>query len=126
MHEGEKISYEWTLNKACKLGDQKVIKELTAIAPYSETDGSGPLDMFGIERTWSIVFDGPIQGRKSYSTLDNTEKVSPDYSETDFTAIDQGCAFVWFENSALMIYVEELERFLQHLVQDALQLAVAR
>ena len=85
MHEGEKISYEWTLNEARKWGDQKVIKELTAIAPYSETDGSGPLDMFGIERKWSIVFGGPIQGRKSYNTLENTEKISPDYSETDFT-----------------------------------------
>ncbi len=85
MHEGEKISYEWTLNEARKWGDQKVIKELTAIAPYSETDGSGPLDMFGIERKWLIVFGGPIQGRKSHNTLENTEKISPDYSETDFT-----------------------------------------
>jgi len=45
--------------------------------------------MFGIERKWSIVFGGPIQGRKSYNTLENTEKISPDYSETDFTvAVD--------------------------------------
>jgi pimeloyl-ACP methyl ester carboxylesterase len=34
--------------------------------------------------------------------------------------------FVWFENSAHMIYEEEPGRFLVHLVQDALPLAARR
>jgi pimeloyl-ACP methyl ester carboxylesterase len=180
MHEGEKISYEWTLNEARKAGNQQAINELTAIAPYPETDGSVPLDKLGTERKWSIIFGGLIHGRKSYDTLENTEKISPDYTETDFKAIDQGSAFtlpkllpdlmsgdftkvkklncpvlmfagrydyttpsvlvkrwfdgveapskrfVWFENSAHMIYEEEPGRFLVHLVQDALPLAAAQ
>jgi pimeloyl-ACP methyl ester carboxylesterase len=180
MHEGEKISYEWTLNEARKAGNQQAIKELTTIAPYPETNGSVPLDKLGTERKWSIVFGGLIHGRQSYNTLENTEKISPDYSETDFKAIDQGSAFtlpkllpdlisgdftnvktlgcpvlvfagrydyttpsvlvkrwfdsvrapnkrfVWFENSAHMIYEEEPGRFLVHLVEDALPLAAGR
>ena len=179
MHAGEKISYEWTLNEARRAGDQEANKELTAIAPYPEADGSVPLAKLGIERKWSIVFGGLIHGRKSYETLENTERISPDYSEADFKAIDQGSAFtlpklladlmaadftklkklgcpvllfagrydyttpsavvkswfdkvqapskrfVWFENSAHMIYEEEPGRFLVHLVEDALPLAAA-
>jgi pimeloyl-ACP methyl ester carboxylesterase len=180
MHEGEKISYEWTLGAARKAGNQQAISELTAIAPYPETDGSVPLNKLGTERKWSIVFGGLIHGRQSYATLENTETISPDYSETDFKAIDQGSAFtlpkllpdlmsadftkvkkmncpvlmfagrydytvpsvlvkrwfdqlqapskrfVWFENSAHMIYEEEPGRFLVHLVHDALPLAEER
>jgi pimeloyl-ACP methyl ester carboxylesterase len=180
MHEGEKISYEWTLNEARKAGNQQAINELTAIAPYPETDGSVPLDKLGTERKWSIIFGGLIHGRKSYDTLENTEKISPDYTETDFKAIDQGSAFtlpkllpdlmsgdftkvkklncpvlmfagrydyttpsvlvkrwfdgveapskrfVWFENSAHMIYEEEPGRFFVDMVQDALPLAAAQ
>jgi pimeloyl-ACP methyl ester carboxylesterase len=177
MQEGEKISYEWTLNEARKSVNQQAIKELTAIAPYPEKNGSVPLDKLGAERKWSIYFGGLIHGRKSYDTLENTETISPDYSETDFKAIDQGSAFtlpkllpdmmsadftkvkklncpvvmfagrhdyttpsalvkrwfdqvqapskrfVWFENSAHMLYEEEPGRFLVHLVQDARPLA---
>jgi pimeloyl-ACP methyl ester carboxylesterase len=180
MREGEKISFEWTLSEARKAGNQQAINALTSIAPYPEADGSVPLDKLGTERKWSIVFGGLIHGRKSYDTLENTETISPDYSETDFKAIDQGSAFtlpkllpylisadftkvrkldcpvlmfagrydytvpsvlvkrwfdqvqapskrfVWFENSAHMIYEEEPGRFLVHLVQDALPLAAAR
>lgn len=93
MHAGEKSSYEWTLNEARKAGDQQAIKELTAIAPYPDADGSVPLAKLGIERKWSIVFGALIHGRKSYDTLENTERISPDYSEADFKAIDQGSAF---------------------------------
>jgi pimeloyl-ACP methyl ester carboxylesterase len=180
MREGEKIGYEWTLNEAHKAGNQQAIKELNAIAPYPETDGSMPLDKISTERKWSIFFGGLIHGRKSYETLVYTETISPDYSEADFNAINQGSAFtlpkllpglmssdftqlkklscpvlmfagrydytipsslvkrwfdqvrapskrfVWFENSAHMIYEEEPGRFLVHLVEDALPLAATR
>jgi pimeloyl-ACP methyl ester carboxylesterase len=177
MREGEKFSYEWTLNEARKVGNQQAIKELTGIAPYPETNGSVPLDKLGTERKWSVAFGALIHGRNSYDTLENTERISPDYSESDFKSIDQGSAFtlpkllpdlisadftnvkklncpvlmfagrydyttpsalvkrwfdkvqapskrfVWFENSAHMIYEEEPGRFLVHLVQDARPLA---
>ena len=179
MRAGEEISYEWTLGASRRAGNTQAIKELTAIAPYPEPDGSVPLAKLAIERKWSIAFGGLIHGRASYATLEHTETISPDYSEADFKAIDQGSAFslpkllpdlmstsfaglrtlrcpvlmfagrydyttpsvlvkrwfdtvqapskrfVWFENSAHMIYEEEPGRFLVHLVHDALPLAGA-
>jgi pimeloyl-ACP methyl ester carboxylesterase len=93
MKKAEKLGYDWTLAQARKAGNAKAVQELTAIAPYPEADGSVPLDKLGTERKWSIAFGGLIHGRSSYDTLENTEKISPDYSEADFKAIDQGSAF---------------------------------
>lgn len=93
MKQGEKVSYDWTLAQARKAGNAEAVKELTAIAPYPEADGSVPLDKLGTERKWSIVFGGLIHGRSSYDPLENTEKISPDYSWADYKAIDQGSAF---------------------------------
>lgn len=93
MKKGETLGYDWTLAQARKAGNEQAVKELTAIAPYPEADGSVPLDKLGTERKWSIVFGGLIHGRSSYDTLENTEKISPDYSAADYKAIDQGSAF---------------------------------
>ena len=93
MRRGETIGYEWTLNEARRTGNQQAYAELTAIAPYPGEDGSVPLGKLGIERKWSIAFGGLIHGRSSYDTLENTERISPDYSDADFKAIDQGSAF---------------------------------
>ena len=177
MQRGEKLSYDWTLAQAKKAGNDKAVQELTAIAPYPEADGAIPLDKLGTERKWSIVYGGLIHGRQAYDTLENTERISPDYSEADFKAIDEGSGFtlpkllpdlisadftkltklgcplvffagrydyttpsplmeswfaklqapkkkfVWFEQSAHMVYEEEPGRFLIHLVEDVLPLS---
>jgi len=94
MKEGEKLSYDWTLAQARKAGDDEAIKELTALAPYPAADGSVAIDKLGTERKWSIHFGALIHGRSSYDTLENAEKISPDYSAADFKAIDQGSGFV--------------------------------
>jgi pimeloyl-ACP methyl ester carboxylesterase len=126
-----------------------------------------------------VHYGGLTYGRDSYDFWENAEKISPDYSETDFKAIDAGSAFslpkllpemaaidftkltrlgcpvlifagrhdyttpsepvqrwfdrlaapskrwVWFENSAHMIWAEEPGRVLVNLVQFALPFAAA-
>ena len=155
------------------------MRELTAIAPYPEPDGTLPLDKIDTERKWSVHFGGLTHGRRTYDVWENAERLSPDYSEVDFKAIDAGSGFsfltllpqlaatdftgltrlrcplvifagrydyttpsepvrrwydalsapskrfVWFENSAHMMYEEEPGRVLVHLVRDALPFAVA-
>jgi len=177
MREGERIAYEWVLNTARKAGDGQAVKELEAIAPYPERNGALPLEKINVERKWSVRYGGLTYRRNSYDYWENAEKLSPDYSESDFKAIDAGSAFslprllpemaavdftkltrlgcpilmfagrhdyttpselvqrwfdhleapskhwVWFENSAHMIYAEEPGRVLVHLVQDALPFA---
>jgi len=174
VREGERIDYDWVLNTARKAGDDQAMKELEGIAPYPEPNGSLPLEKMNVERKWSVHYGGLTHGRHSYDYWENAEKLSPDYSDTDFKAIDAGSAFslpkllpdmavtdlssltrlgcpllifagrydyttpsepvrrwferieapskrwVWFENSAHMMYAEEPGRVLMHLVQDAL------
>ncbi len=179
MREGERVSYRFVLDAAKKAGDAQAVKELTAIAPYPEPNGALPLEKIGTERKWSVRYGGLTHNRDSYDYWENAEKLSPDYSEAGFKAIDQGsgfslpkllpemaatdftrltrlkCAvlifagrydyttpsepvaawfqrlqapskhFVWFENSAHMMFGEEPGRVLVHLVQDARPLAAA-
>lgn len=177
--ESERICYEWVLNTARKAGDAQAIKELEAIAPYPEPNGALPLEKVNVERKWSVHYGGLTYNRQSYDFWWNAQKISPDYSETDFKAIHDGSAFslskllpeeaatdftkltrlgcpvlifagrhdyttasepvrrwfdklqapskrwVWFENSAHMIYAEEPGRVLVNLVQFALPFATA-
>lgn len=177
MRAGEKVGYGWTLAEARKAGDKQALAELAAIAPYPEPDGSLPLAKINIERKWSVRFGGLTHGRSSYDYWENAERLSPDYSDADFKAIDAGSAFslpkllpdlarvdfsglrqvrcpviifagrhdyttprepvrrwfdrlrapakrwVWFENSAHMLYAEEPGRVLVHLVEDARPIA---
>ena len=177
MREGEAVGYAWTLDQARKAGDAKALAELQSIAPYPEPDGSLPLSKIGLERIWNVRFGGLTHGRASYDYWENTEKISPDYSDADYKAIDAGSEFslpkllpdlaktdfngltrmrcpviifagrydyttptapvkrwwdrlsapgkrfVWFENSAHMMWAEEPGRVLVHLVQDALPYA---
>jgi pimeloyl-ACP methyl ester carboxylesterase len=177
MREGEAASYAWTLDQARKAGDAKGLAELQSIAPYPEPDGSLPLAKIGVERKWVVRFGGLTHGRTSYDYWENAEKISPDYSDADFKAIDAGSAFslpkllpdlaktdftgltrmrcpviifagrydettpaapvkrwwdrlsapdkrfVWFENSAHMVWAEEPGRVLVHLVADAIPYA---
>jgi pimeloyl-ACP methyl ester carboxylesterase len=179
MREAERICYDWVLNTARKAGDADAVKELEAIAPYPEPNGALPIAKINVERKWSVHYGGLTYGRQSYDFWENAEKISPDYSEADFKAIDAGSAFslpkllpemaatdftkltrlgcpvlifagrhdyttpsepvqrwfdrlqapskrwVWFENSAHMIYAEEPGRVLVNLVQLALPFATA-
>jgi pimeloyl-ACP methyl ester carboxylesterase len=179
MAEGEKANYAWLLNTARNKGDQEAVKELEAIAPYPEPDGGIPLEKIGADRKWVIRYGGLTHNRSSYDYFENAEKISPDYSEADFKAIDEGSGFslpkllpelakvdftkltkldcpvvllegrwdyttpsevarrwfervqapgkrfVWFDNSAHMMYVEEPGRVLLHLVQDVRPYAAA-
>ena len=179
MREAERICYDWVLNTARRAGDTQAVKELEAIAPYPEPNGALPLEKINVERKWSVHYGGLTYGRDSYDFWENAEKISPDYSEADFKAIDAGSAFslpkllpemaaidftkltrlscpmlifagrhdyttpsepvqrwfdrleapskrwVWFENSAHMIWAEEPGRVLVDLVQFALPFAAA-
>jgi pimeloyl-ACP methyl ester carboxylesterase len=179
MRAGEKAGYDWVLGRARAAGDAAAVKELTAIAPYPEPDGALPLDKIDVERRWSVRYGGLTHGRNTYDVWENAERISPDYSEADFKAIDAGSGFsfpallpqlaatdftrltqlrcpliifagrydyttpaepvkrwydrlsapskrfVWFENSAHMMYEEEPGRVLVNLVRDALPFAAA-
>jgi pimeloyl-ACP methyl ester carboxylesterase len=175
----ERVGYAWTLAVAKADANAQAVRELEAIVPYPEADGSVAAEKINVERKWSVHYGALTHGWSSYDVWENAERISPDYSEADFKAIDQGSAlsfphllpemakanftdlrrlgcpllifagrydyttpnspvrqwfdrveapskqWIWFENSAHMMYLEEPGRALVSLVQDALPLAGA-
>ena len=93
MRAGEAASYASVLAEARRRGDAEAIKELTGIAPYPEPNGSLPLEKIALERKWVVRYGGLTHNRDSYDVWENAEKLSPDYDEADFKAIDQGSGF---------------------------------
>jgi pimeloyl-ACP methyl ester carboxylesterase len=93
MRQAEKIGYEHVLETARKADDAQAVEELEAIAPYPEADGAIPIEKIGTERKWSVHYGFLTHGRDNYAVWENTERISPDYSDADFKAIDEGSGF---------------------------------
>ncbi|HVZ92731.1 MAG TPA: alpha/beta hydrolase [Rhizomicrobium sp.] len=173
--KSEMLGYQAILKAAKDAGRAEAVKELRAIAPYPGKTLS--LSKIDVERKWSVRLGGLSYGRDNYGYYYNAGRISPDYSDADFAAIDKGSAlslppllasfgsgdfenvttfycpiivfagrhdattssevvadwfkrvrapvkkFVWFENSAHMIQIEEPGRMLVHLVEDVRPLA---
>jgi pimeloyl-ACP methyl ester carboxylesterase len=92
MREGERLSYSSTLRLAREAKHATAIKELEALAPYPEADGSVSIDKLGIERKWSVFFGGLTHGRNSFDYYGDAALLSPDYTTTEVAAIDKGSA----------------------------------
>jgi proline iminopeptidase len=90
--ENERVGYANTLRAAEAAGNLGAIAELKAIAPYPETDGSVPLEKLGKERHWSVVLGGLTYRRSTYDYYENLFKLSPEYTQQDVAAIDEGSA----------------------------------
>jgi proline iminopeptidase len=90
--QNERVAYANTLRAAEAANNPLAIKELKAIAPYPEADGSIPIEKIGTERKWSVVLGGLTYKRSTYDYYENLFKLSPEYTEQDVAAIDQGSA----------------------------------
>jgi pimeloyl-ACP methyl ester carboxylesterase len=86
----ERGGYEQTLKTARDTGNAVAVRELESIAPYPERDGSVPLAKIDIERKWSVKFGGLSWGRTGLNYYSHLADLSPDYTERDVRAIDQG------------------------------------
>lgn len=90
MRESERRDYESALASAKADRNQKAIQQLEAIAPYPDPQRAPTFDEIGVERSWSVYYGGLSWGRKSYDYYYDTSKLSPDYTDADLKAIDQG------------------------------------
>jgi proline iminopeptidase len=90
--ENERVAYANTLRAAEAANNPPAIKELKAIAPYPEEDGSIPIEKIGTERKWSVILGGLTYKRSTYDYYENLFRLSPEYTEQDVAAIDQGSA----------------------------------
>jgi proline iminopeptidase len=90
--EGERDGYEQTIRRARETGNAQAVRELEALAPYPNPDGSVPLDKLGRERQWSVALGGLMWGRASLGAYYALADLSPDYTAADLDAIDKGSA----------------------------------
>jgi len=89
----EAIGYQWELDQARKEGNATAIRELEALAPYPGPAGQLTLDRVSMQRKWNIYYGGLAWGRNEYKPFDDARKLSPDYSNEEVAAIDQGGLF---------------------------------
>ena len=88
--QNERASYALTLSAAEAAHDAAAVRELKAIAPYPEKDGSLPLEKVSIERKWSNALGGLVHGRDGIGHYLSLAELSPDYTPADVVAIDLG------------------------------------
>lgn len=90
--ESEAQGYRATLAAARAAHDPAAERELLAIAPYPEADGTLPLAKIDVERKWSVKYGGLSWRRDSYGYYYHATQLSPDYTDADLAAIDKGSA----------------------------------
>jgi pimeloyl-ACP methyl ester carboxylesterase len=88
----ERAGYEMTLAEARARRNAAAIRELEALAPYPEADGTLSVDKIGAERKWSVEFGGLTRGRSDIDYYYGLVKFAPEYTPADAKAINEGSA----------------------------------
>ncbi|RKG87844.1 alpha/beta hydrolase [Corallococcus sp. CA049B] len=103
--ENERTGYALTLAAAEAAHDATALKELKALAPYPEPDGTLPVAKVITERRWSNTFGGLVHGRDDVLHFLNLAELSPDYTPEDVEAISLGSQL------SLPLLLPDLARF---------------
>lgn len=82
MSEGERISYEYTLQKAREKNNKQAIEELEKIG-YPPYVGDGFFDKLMKQRNWLTVFGGSLYGKTSYDEIVKIILFCEEYSFSD-------------------------------------------
>lgn len=90
--ENERISFDYALAQAQKLGNQEALKDLQSIAPYP---GDQPITRERIitARKWPQYYGGLSAYRSESTYFYGGPRLSPDYRPEDVQTIDQGNLF---------------------------------
>ena len=89
----EADGYRWALEQARQQENAVAVRELEALAPYPGPRGTLTIERIGAQRKWTMYFGGLAWGRTEYKPFDDARKLSPDYSNEELAAIDQGSLF---------------------------------
>ncbi|WP_227470235.1 alpha/beta fold hydrolase [Massilia sp. YMA4] len=90
--ENERISFDYALAQAQKLGNQEALTELRSIAPYP---GDAPItrERIIVARKWPQHYGGLSAYRSESAYFFGGPRLSPDYRPEDVATIDQGSLF---------------------------------
>ena len=91
MQEGEKISYNYTMQKAKEYGDENAIAQLNELAPYPSENNMPEKTM--TQRQWLQAYGGAIHRETSFLPLFKDIALSPEYSMIDVLNYFKGMFF---------------------------------
>jgi pimeloyl-ACP methyl ester carboxylesterase len=89
LYENERISYQFTLNEARKRNNEKAIKQLEALQPYTGFE----FKKLRKQRKWLNKFGGATHAFKSQFSLVKLGLSAPEYSLRDFFKFVRGMLF---------------------------------
>lgn len=89
----EAEGYEFALNQARSAHNAEAVKELETLAPYPGHPGSLTFARIGVQRKWLMYYGGLTWGRSNFSYESNAWTLSPDYTDKELDAIDDGSLF---------------------------------
>jgi pimeloyl-ACP methyl ester carboxylesterase len=88
--KAELVGYHFALEQAHATHNQSAEQELAAIAPYPGPMAALAIQKIGTDRKWITYFGGMEYGRTHVGYIDDMAILSPDYSERDVAAIEEG------------------------------------
>ena len=88
--ESERISYEFTLERARTLSNLKAERELKAIGPPEDGRYRGGITGLAVQRKWLMRFGGSLLGKKSLNPLRWQMMLAREYSLKDLFRLQKG------------------------------------
>ena len=85
----EAIGWKFALDAATADHNDQAVNDLKSIAPYPG-DGAPPFAHVGLERKWLEYYGGLAWRRKGFNFVSHAWELSPDYTDAELDAIDNG------------------------------------
>jgi pimeloyl-ACP methyl ester carboxylesterase len=88
--KNEEIGYRFALGQAKANHNSEAERELLALAPYPGDPGKLTFEQIGMQRKWLNYYGGLTYGRTDFKYDSDAGELSPDYTEKDLDAVDDG------------------------------------
>jgi len=88
--QNEEDGYRFALEQARSHHNADAERELVGIAPYPGGVGKLTFDRIGVQRKWLTYYGGLTYGRSDFGYDSNAQLLSPDYTQKDLDAVDDG------------------------------------
>ena len=89
----EEVGYQFALAQARANHNSEAERELLAIAPYPGDPGKLTFERIGVQRKWLMYYGGLTYGRTDFKYDGDAWELSPDYTQKDLDAVDNGSLY---------------------------------
>jgi pimeloyl-ACP methyl ester carboxylesterase len=93
FQKNEEIGYQFALDEARAHHNSDAERELLALAPYPGSGEAITIARIGAQRKWLMYYGGLTYGRTDFKYDANAWELSPDYTDKDLDAADDGSLY---------------------------------